>query len=248
MSRFYPQFYEQFSGLLEAVKGQRIAVIGHARPDGDCIGSQVALARALQGYAKDVACVNGDAVPRRLTFLLGDMVFLNTDQVMAESEARLAIYVDCADHARAGERLKARYPRPLGNIDHHMSNVGYAEHNLIDNTSAATCEILAGMILDHGIPVDAIAAQALYTGILTDTGQFRFNSTTRRCFVLAGDLVERGASPVKAGYELYERESAGKLQLLQQFLVFRRKGVDALGINVDDTAHFALHLEGHGEF
>ena len=216
--RYYPQFFDAFKALLEAARGQRIAVVGHARPDGDCIGSQVALAHALRGFARDVVCVNSDAVPRRLTFLVDDMVFLNPDQVLAEAEPRLAIYVDCADHARAGERLKARYPFPLGNIDHHMSNVGYAGHNLIDNTSAATCEILAGMIFDQGIPVDPVAAQALYTGILTDTGQFRFNSTTRRCFLLAGDLVERGASPVRAGYELYERESAGKLQLLQRFL------------------------------
>ena len=61
-------------------------------------------------------------------------------------------------------------------------------------------------------------AQALYAGILTDTGQFRFNSTSRRCFLLAGELVARGAAPAEAGYELYERESVGKLQLLQRFL------------------------------
>ncbi|MEY2882057.1 MAG: hypothetical protein RLZZ15_4437, partial [Verrucomicrobiota bacterium] len=59
-------------------------------------------------------------------------------------------------------------------------------------------------------------------GVLTDTGQFRFNSTTRRCFVLAGELVARGASPVEAGYHLYERETAGKMQLLQRFLASLR--------------------------
>ena len=62
------------------------------------------------------------------------------------------------------------------------------------------------------LPVDAQSAQALYTGILTDTGQFRFNSTSRRCFSLAGELVARGAKPAEAGYELYERETEGKLK------------------------------------
>ncbi|MEO6567839.1 MAG: DHHA1 domain-containing protein, partial [Opitutaceae bacterium] len=65
---------------------------------------------------------------------------------------------------------------------------------------------------------DAQTAQALYTGLLTDTGQFRFHSTSRRCFLLAGELVARGADPTQAGYELYERESLGKLKLLQRFL------------------------------
>jgi len=103
-------------------------------------------------------------------------------------------------------------------FDHHVSNTGYAQHNFVDPASAATCEILAGLFLDADLPVDATAAQALYTGIVTDTGQFRFNSTTRRTFLLAAELMARGARPVEAGYELYERETAGKLQLLQRFL------------------------------
>src|SRR5581483_4059580 len=104
------------------------------------------------------------------------------------------------------------------NIDHHLSNVGYAAVNLVDSASAATCELLAGLIFDRGLPVDARTAQALYTGILTDTGQFRFSSTSRRCFVLAGELVARGAEPTEAGYELYERETEGKMRLLQHYL------------------------------
>jgi len=134
------------------------------------------------------------------------------------SEERAAVLVDCADHARGGERLKGRYPAPVAVIDHHLSNLGYAEIDIVDAASAATCEILAGLFFDHGLPVDARSAQALYTGILTDTGQFRFNSTSRRCFVLAGELVARGAKPAEAGYELYERETEGKLRLLQRFL------------------------------
>jgi phosphoesterase RecJ-like protein len=119
---------------------------------------------------------------------------------------------------RGGEKLKVRYPEPVAVIDHHLSNIGYAAVNLVDSASAATCEILAGMFFDNGLPVDAQSAQALYTGLLTDTGQFRFNSTSRRCFLIAGELVARGAKPAEAGYELYERESLGKLKLLQHFL------------------------------
>ncbi len=218
MEKFYPTLSTEFGRLLPTLAGRKIAVVGHARPDGDCIGSQVALARVLAARGLDVICVNADPVPRRLTFLAAGMDFRRTDDVLRDHEDRAAIFVDCADHARGGERLKARYPTPVAMIDHHLSNVGYAALNLVDSASAATCEILAGMFFDNGLPVDAQSAQALFTGILTDTGQFRFNSTSRRSFVLAGELVARGAHPAEAGYELYERETEGKLRLLQRFL------------------------------
>ncbi|MCX6951510.1 MAG: bifunctional oligoribonuclease/PAP phosphatase NrnA [Verrucomicrobia bacterium] len=222
MEKFYPAFSAEFARLLAALAGRRIAVIGHARPDGDCIGSQVAVARVLTALGFDVVCVNADPVPRRLQFLVTGMTFLRTDDVVNTPDDRAAIFVDCADHARGGERLKLRYPAPVAVIDHHLSNVGYAAFNLVDSGSAATCEILAGMFFDNGLPVDAQTAQGLYTGILTDTGQFRFNSTSRRCFLLAGELVARGANPAEAGYQLYERETEGKLRLLQHFLASLR--------------------------
>jgi bifunctional oligoribonuclease and PAP phosphatase NrnA len=218
MEKFYPTLSAEFAKLLAALAGQKIAVIGHARPDGDCIGAQVALARVLAARGFDVICVNPDPVPRRLLFLVNGMKFFRTDDVLKATENRAAVFVDCADHARGGERLKARYPTPVAVIDHHLSNIGFASANLVDATSAATCEILAGMFFDNGLTVDAPSAQALFTGILTDTGQFRFNSTSRRCFMLAGELVARGAKPADAGFELYERETEGKLKLLQRFL------------------------------
>lgn len=222
MEKFYPELSARFGRLLAMLEGRRVAVCGHARPDGDCIGAQVALARALAARGLDVTCVNPDPVPRRLQFLVRGMRFLRTDDVLQAGEDRAAIFVDCADHARGGERLKGHYAEPIGVIDHHLSNVGFAEFNLVDSASAATCEMLAGMLFDNGVPIDAQSAQALYAGILTDTGQFRFNSTSRRCFVLAGELVARGASPAEAGYELYERETEGKLRLLQRFLASLR--------------------------
>ena len=222
MEPFYPTLSADFARLLASLAGRRVAVIGHARPDGDCIGSQVALARVLAALGLDVVCINADAVPRRLQFLVKAMPFLRADDVVNVPDDRAAIFVDCADHARVGERLKARFPSPVAVVDHHLSNVGFATANLVDSASAATCEILAGVFFDNNLPVDAQTAQALYTGILTDTGQFRFNSTSRRCFVLAGELVARGALPSEAGYQLYERETEGKLRLLQHFLASLR--------------------------
>jgi bifunctional oligoribonuclease and PAP phosphatase NrnA len=222
VEKFYPDLSTRFAGAIAALQGRKVAIMGHARPDGDCIGSQVALARVLAATGHEVVCVNPDVVPRRLTYLVGGMKFWRTDEVLALPDEYAAIFVDCADHVRAGERLKARFPAPVLVVDHHLSNLGFATYNLVDNQSAATCEILAGVFLDLGLPVDAQTASALYAGILTDTGQFRFPSTSRRCFQLAGELVARGANPAEAGIELYERETAGKLKLLQRFLASLR--------------------------
>jgi phosphoesterase RecJ-like protein len=218
VEKFYPELSPRFPPLVERLRQRPVALVGHARPDGDCIGSQVALARVLTALGHKVVCFNADAVPRRLQFLASDMTFLRTDVALNDPADYAVVFVDCADQARPGDRLKARFPTVMGNIDHHVSNKGYAEFNLVDSGSSATCEILAGLFFDNGLAVDAQAAQALYTGILTDTGQFRFNSTTRRTFLLAAELMARGAKPTEAGFELYERETTGKLQLLQRFL------------------------------
>jgi len=194
-----------------------VVVVGHARPDGDCIGSQVALAGLLRARGVDAVCCNPDSVPRRLLFLVPDGIsFVSLETALAER--RDAIFVDCADSNRASARFADAFQRPLGNIDHHLSNPNYAAHNLVDTPSAATAEILAGLAQDAGMPLDPVIATGLYTGIATDTGQFRFAATTERTFRLAATLVAAGASPARMGLELYERETFGKLQLLQRFL------------------------------
>lgn len=211
-----PPMVESFRGLLKAIDNRAVAVIGHARPDGDCIGSQVALARVLRSQGIDARCVNADQVPRRLGFAANGENFTNVDG-LGEFDG-VAIYVDCADQDRPGPRLRARFPDVLGNIDHHVSNSRYAIHNCVSVTAAATCEILGALFLDEDLPIDAITAQALYAGIVTDTGQFRFASTTRATFQISAELMARGANPVDAGFQLYEREPLGKTQLLQRFL------------------------------
>ena len=212
----YPEFYDRFAAFLRSLEGRRVVVISHARPDGDCIGSQVALTRVLRALNIDAIAANPDPVPRRIEFAVGDTPLVNFAQ-LPEGDFT-AIYVDCADQGRAGDKFKTRIPAPFANIDHHVSNRGYAEHNFIDVGSCATAEILAGLFIDHHLPIDAQAAQALYTGIATDTGQFRFISTSRRTFLIAAELMARGAQPATAAVELYERETPGKLDLLQRFL------------------------------
>ncbi len=226
MSAHFPKLSAGLPALLERLNGHQVVVIGHARPDGDCIGSQVAFCRVLRAKGIDAICANPDPVPRRLAFLIGDTPFVRVAEL--DNQPRLAVYVDCADLRRAGEATKALFPTPAGNVDHHISNSGYAEHNFIDTAAAATGEILAGMFLDQDLPIDALTAQGLFVGMATDTGQFRFPATTGRCFELAAELVRRGADPALAGNELYEQETFGKLQLLQRFLASFKTECDGM--------------------
>jgi len=214
--KYYSKLAAKFSAFLAGLKGQRVAVIGHQRPDGDCIGSQVALCRMLQGQGIEAICINADAVPRRIKFLVGDTPFYQRDEI--SHKGLIAVFTDCADHGRAGEKIKQLYPEPYACFDHHVSNAGFARHNFVDVGSAATAELLAGLFHDAGLSVDPVSAQALYTGIMTDTGQFRFSSTSERVFHICGGLLARGAEPAIVGQELFERESVGKLKLLQHFL------------------------------
>jgi phosphoesterase RecJ-like protein len=213
---FYLEQASDFKKLLEGLRGKRVAVLGHTRPDGDCIGSQVALCRILNSLQIEAVCVNADPVPRRLQFLVGDTPFYHASDFLPEGY--VAVTVDCADHKRFGSLLGKAFPLPIGNIDHHISNTHYAEINIVESHSAATGEILAGLSLDENLSIDTLSAQGLYVGIATDTGQFRFPSTSKRVFRLSSQLIELGANPASASDELYEKESLAKLELLGRFL------------------------------
>lgn len=213
---YYPHLAGRFAVYLNELQGKRVVVIGHQRPDGDCIGSQIAMVRGLRAMGVDAIAINPDPIPRRIKFIKGDTAFFQRDAV--PHDGRLPVFTDCADHGRAGDKIQQLYPNAFACFDHHLSNPGFAQHNFVDTVSAATAELLAGLFLDAGVPIDSTSAQALYTGIMTDTGQFRFASTSARVFALAGELIARGASPAQAGQELYERETFGKLKLLQHFL------------------------------
>jgi phosphoesterase RecJ-like protein len=218
---FHPDFSPTFAAILRQLGQRPVAVVGHVRPDGDCIGSQVALARVLRELGHDAVCYNGHAVPEACAGFVGDTPFVVAGEGTDLGD-RAVLAVDCADRSRFGEILDRACAPALLNIDHHVSNSRYATHNLVDPDSAATAEILAGMLLDNGQPIDPVTANALYVGIATDTGQFRYASTSRRTFAICCRLMDHGADPAAAAHALYERESPAKLALLQHFLASLR--------------------------
>ncbi len=216
MYELFPQFRESFASLLDELEGKRVAVVGHLRPDGDSIGSQIALCRVLIDRDVDAIAISPDPIPRILKCFVGDTPFQSGDE--AKVDGRLAVCVDCADIVRIGKGLQNEFPEILANIDHHISNQNYAVQNLVSSQASATAEILAGLFFDQNLEFDAITAQALFVGIATDTGQFRFPSTTQQVFAITGRLLEFGADAAGASLHLYEEESVGKLKLLQNFL------------------------------
>lgn len=214
---YFPAESPRLLALIESLRGRKVAVLGHMRPDGDCIGTQVALCRILRAAGIDAVCVNHHAVPRTLKAFVGDTPFLHENDFRADG--RRAVSVDCADLTRIGKELVAMFPEGVdGNIDHHLSNTRFARENIVADHTAAAAHLLAGMAFDLGLPVDAVTAQALYVGIATDTGQFRFRSATAEVFDIAARLVRLGASPADASASLYEKDTFGRLDLLGRFL------------------------------
>jgi bifunctional oligoribonuclease and PAP phosphatase NrnA len=100
----YPRFAARFAVLVSELRGKQVTVIGHQRPDADCIGSQVALCRVLRANGVEAVCMNPDKVPRRIKFLVGDTPFFLRDEI--SPQGRLAVFADCADHGRAGEKVR----------------------------------------------------------------------------------------------------------------------------------------------
>ena len=214
--KFYYEDSACFAAEIEGLRGQKVAVLGHQRPDGDCIGSTVAFVRLLVSLGIEAIGLNRDTTPATLKAFVGE-----TPMALANDftpDGHVAVTVDCADFKRVGDRLNELFPEVTINVDHHISNKLYGSKNLVVPTACATAEILAGFYLDNGYEIDAVTAQALYVGIATDTGQFRFPSTTPDTFEIARRLCDCGANPSSAAHELYERESFAKIKLLQNFL------------------------------
>lgn len=242
---FFPDESRTLSAAVKDLQGQRVAVLGHLRPDGDCIGSQIAMAGMLRLSGIEAICVNGDPIPRTLLNFAESTPFFDPDNIPEGSWT--GVTVDCADHDRIGKRAVARFPEIALNIDHHISNSRYARNNIVVSHASATAEILTGIAFDLGWELDPVQAQALYLGIATDTGQFRFNSTTAQTFELCHLLCQAGADPAAAAVELYERERFGRISLLQTFLSSLRLLLDGracLGIiREEDFERTGTHSE-----
>lgn len=169
-------------------KAQRILVTSHVRPDGDAIGSVLAMGLSLQAKGKTVQMALKDGVPSRFHFLSGYEQVVN----QAQGEFDLIIFLDCGDLERVGA-VRENLERVHINIDHHASNPLFGEINLIDVEAVAVAEMLAALLPAFDLPVTLPVAEALLTGLITDTLGFKTPNVRPSSLRLAADLFEMGA-------------------------------------------------------
>jgi bifunctional oligoribonuclease and PAP phosphatase NrnA len=200
--------------LLEAIRGaRRICVVGHIRPDGDCIGSQVGLALALENAGKEVTVWNQDPVPDKLRFLDPDK---RVRKPAAGHSFDLIIATDCAAFDRLG-RVAECLPEgvPLANIDHHASNTRYGQINWVSPREPSTGELVFDLCKWAGWKITQPIADCLFTAVSTDTGSFQYPSTTPDTLQTAADLVERGANLGRICQEVYQSFPLTRVKLLR---------------------------------
>jgi len=194
----------------------RFLIACHENPEGDAIGSQLALALALRKMGKTATVLNADPVPGNLAFLPGaESVVYDEDG----SGYEVAVVVDCGSRERTG-RVEAELAKPavMVNIDHHRTNGGCGDYCLIDPEAAATGMLVYRILSAMGTEIDYDVAVNIYVAILTDTGSFHYSNSSPEAFHIAGEMIRRGIDPWAVAEQVYETQSAERLHLLGRVL------------------------------
>ncbi|MBI3416793.1 MAG: DHH family phosphoesterase [Verrucomicrobia bacterium] len=200
--------------LLEVINAsQSVCIAGHVRPDGDCIGSQIGLALALQAQGKRVSCWNEDAVPAKLAFLDPKELFQSPRR---GQKFDCVIALDCASFERLGKVGQCIQERKhFINIDHHQSNTRYADLNWISDDTPSTGELIFTLLQAARWKITPAIADCLFTAVSTDTGSFQYASTRQSTFNIAGQLVKRGANLARICQEVYQSYPLSRARLLK---------------------------------
>jgi len=196
--------------IVDAIQTRRRFVLSsHARPDGDSIGSQLAMAYALKALGKEVIAINADPAPQPLmAFPAVSGIRIAKDAVGAFDAA---IIMECGDLSRTGVRGLERYF--VINIDHHPGNRGYGQINWFDATAAACGEMVFELVLALGVALSPEIATHVYLAILTDTGSFHYSNITPRTFEIAKQCIAAGVDPVLVARNVYDSNNMGRLKL-----------------------------------
>ena len=200
--------------ILEVIReNQTFCVVGHIRPDGDCIGSQLALAYALRNEGKTVACWNQDTLPQKYRFLNAEGLM---EKPKRGEKFDCVISLDCATYERLGRVGECVHDRKiLINIDHHESNPRYGDVNWVSPREPSTGELLYRMFKIARWPVNKAMADCLFTAVSTDTGSFQYPSTRPGTFYAGGALVAKGANLAKICNEVYQSYPLSRAKLLK---------------------------------
>lgn len=199
------------SQVVELIENKsRFAITSHRRPDGDGVGSSLALMHILESLGKDVVVVMKDPVPRIYGELPGVERIVRLPQLDSLYDA--VFVIECSDADRPGlTDLKKHF---LVNIDHHSTTELFGDINWIDSTASAVGEMIYNLCKALGVKVTVEIAECVYAAILTDTGSFHFSNTTERTFKVASELVRYGVKPAKIARAIYYSLPFCKVQLM----------------------------------
>lgn len=206
----YPQAEEMLQILSELQAGERFLVCSHSRPDGDAVGSMLAMGMILQAMGKTVDLVSADRIPPIYRSLPDADRIRTAMRVHGPYDA--VVLLECDGVSRT--RLRGLEAFRLINIDHHISGNPYGALNWIDRSAVSVGELVQRIGAAAGVPLTPAMATCLYTTLLTDTGCFCYGALTERSFELARVLVAAGADPVAVARDVYFSTPASKLKLL----------------------------------
>jgi phosphoesterase RecJ-like protein len=222
-------------------------VCTHVNPDPDAVASQCAMVRILRHLGKKVVAVSPEPIPRRFHFLPG------AKQVRLASSIKkwdfdMAIILDCGDFNRIGPVQTLLSPGTvLVNIDHHVTNSFFGQYNCVVSKSSSTAELLYDLLTQFSCPLTKILAQLLYTGILTDTGCFRYDNTTSHTHEVASRLLSFGVSSNKLYIKLYESIPLADLKnfnkLVSSFERYFNNQVVCLVLSQNDLKRFSEEFD-----
>jgi phosphoesterase RecJ-like protein len=242
----------------EAIRAAKTIVMAcHVNPDGDALGSMLGLTLALTPLGKSLTPLSQDGVPEIYRFLPGaDLV--QTDTPIPDFD--LAIVLDSGDLSRVGSRVQPLIARArqVIDIDHHVAAGAFGDIRVLDSQAASTSEIVYALVQAMGLSISPEIATCLFTGVITDTGSFRFQNVTPNTFRVAADLLEAGAPPAHVSENVFDNRTFAATRLLGHALSSLAETLDgrliwahitaqdftALGATDEDTEGVVNYVRG----
>lgn len=209
-----PQTNTSLSEIAERLKAlDDFVICGHINPDGDCLGSQLALCHALRGLGKKAHCVlaKPDPIEANLRFLPGTEEMVPASQYQGPAKVFIAVDVPTVERVGTAAELQAAAEVRF-TIDHHASETTMSEFNYVDSDSPSA-SMLVWEVCKHLGGVSAEVAQCALTGLITDTGRFSYQNTNAYAFTCAAQMMDAGASPTQITREFFQNRSLASMEL-----------------------------------
>lgn len=232
-----------------------IVIVSHVSPDGDTLGSSLALMHALRSLGKEVVMNVDDDIPAVYSFLPGIQEYRRFASGEAV-EADLLVVIDASSADRAGNALEVVNASAVMNIDHHKTNTHFADYLYLDADAAATAEIIYSLLLTMAVPLNIDMATCIYEGLYTDTGSFKYSNTTSNTLATAAALLKLGVNPstISDNMEVKSRHQVEMLSEALKTLTFLHDGRVAFveiapelydhNIDTDTFVSYPRYIEG----